>query len=156
MESRTLERTYHLKTGSLGLEILTRKTLLSVYQTCSSRTMALTFVMSRTHLILLSNQEKSGLELWRKVFILCDFILYFFPLLYLFHFSWRGRNHAFFSFGTYEICVLKNVGRGGGRNLSWASSDRQWDMTIFHTKVFVLDVHLISFTHIFLYYPYWL
>lgn len=69
MGSHTLERTYHLKTGSLGLEILTRKMLLSLYQTCSSGTTARTFVMSRTHLTLLSNQEKSELELWRKVFI---------------------------------------------------------------------------------------
>lgn len=69
MESHTLERTYHLKTGSLGLEILTRKMLLSLYQTCSSGTTARTFVMSRTHRTLWSNQEKSESELWRKVFI---------------------------------------------------------------------------------------
>jgi len=80
MESHTLERTYRLKTGSLGLEILTRKMLLSVYQTCSSGTTALTFAMSRTHLTLWSNQEKSELELWRKVFTLYHF--FSFPFIF--------------------------------------------------------------------------
>lgn len=92
MESHTLERTYHLKTGSLGLEILTRKMLLSLYQTCSSGTTARTFVMSRTHRTLWSNQEKSESELWRKVFI--------HPIWFFFPPSIPSLNHFYWGWGS--------------------------------------------------------
>lgn len=119
MGSHTLEKTYHLKTGSLGLEILTRKMLLSQYQTCSSGTTARTFVMSRTHLTLLSNQEKSELELWRKVFIhpiwfFFSSHLFFFPLhslsksLLLGVGEWPGGNNWFLIL-FFQVLIMEPV-----------------------------------------------
>lgn len=120
MESHTLERTYHLKTGSLGLEILTRKMLLSLYQTCSSGTTARTFAMSRTHLTLLSNQEKSELELWRKVFTLYDFFpshLFFFffcpsiPCLYHRYWGWGSSLEGTTGFLIlfFQVLIMEPV-----------------------------------------------